>query len=140
MFLRLLLLFTLVPLIELYLLIGIGRQVGLVPTLALVLFTGVLGAWLARRQGIATLARVQRSLAAGELPTEALLDGLMILLAGAVLLTPGLLTDLTGFLLLAPAGRRPIRRAIRRAFERRLATRSRVIVLDRDTEDQDSWQ
>ena len=140
MFLRLLLLFTLVPLLELYLLIGIGRQVGLVPTLALVLFTGVLGAWLARRQGIATLARVQRSLAAGELPTEALLDGLMILLAGAVLLTPGLLTDLTGFLLLTPAGRRPIRRAIRRAFERRLATRSQVIVLDRDTKDQDSWQ
>lgn len=140
MFLRLLLLFTVVPLVELYLLIGIGRQVGPVPTLALVLFTGVLGAWLAKRQGLATLARIQRSMGSGELPTEALLDGLMILLAGAVLLTPGLLTDLAGFVLLTPAGRRPIRAAIRRAFEHRLANRARVVILDPNDDDRGSWR
>ena len=139
MFLRLLLLFTVVPLVELFLLIEIGRWVGPLPTVALVLFTGALGAWLARRQGLATFQRVQREMAAGQMPTEALLDGLMILLAGAVLLTPGLLTDLAGFFLLVPAGRRQIRQAVRRIFESRLQTTSRVVVL-RPGDDPGSWQ
>ncbi|MEM9557702.1 MAG: FxsA family protein [Acidobacteriota bacterium] len=112
MFLRLLALFTLVPLAELYVLIALGRRVGLVPTLLLVLFTGVLGAWLARSQGVAAFNKVRTELAAGRLPAAAMVDGLLILLAGAVLLTPGLLTDLAGFFLLVPEGRALVRKSL----------------------------
>ena len=122
MFLRLFLLFTLVPLTELFLLIEIGRRVGPVPTVALVVGTGALGAWLARAQGLATLRRVRQEWGAGRVPAEALLDGLLILLAGAVLLTPGLLTDLLGFSLLVPAGRRLARRALITRFGQRVRT------------------
>ncbi len=133
MFLRLLLLFTTVPLIELALLIEIGRRMGLAVTIALVVVTGVLGAWLAKSQGLAALERLQRELREGRLPTEALLDGLMIFVAGAVLLTPGLLTDLFGFFLLTPAGRGVVRRAVAERLRRRFVPSDpRVIVVDRD--------
>lgn len=112
---RLILLFTLVPAIELALLIWVGRQIGVMATLALIVITGVLGASLARSQGLATYSRVQKALAAGRMPGRELLEGLLILIAGAVLLTPGLLTDATGFALLVP----PLRRAV----ARRLAAR-----------------
>jgi UPF0716 protein FxsA len=131
MFLRLLLLFTTVPLIELSLLLWIGRWVGVAPTVALVLGTGFLGAWLARREGLRTLAQVQQEMAAGRLPAASLLDGLLILIAGAVLLTPGLLTDLAGFALLTPAVRRGVREAIKERIERSMtAGQGRVIVID----------
>lgn len=120
MFFRLLLLFTFVPLIELLLLIEIGRHVGTLPTVLLVVSTGFLGAWLARQQGLQTLTRVQRDMAEGRLPTDALLDGVLILVAGAVLLTPGLLTDLCGFTLLTPFGRRAIRERLSVWFKRRI--------------------
>lgn len=119
MFTRLLLLFTVLPLIELFVLVHLGRIMGLGPTIALVLLTGALGAWLARQQGLRTLGRLRADLAAGRLPAEALVDGVLILLAGAVLLTPGLLTDLAGFAILTP----PIRNAVRRALSRRWSGR-----------------
>ncbi len=112
MFFRLLLLFTTIPLIELALLVELGGYVGLPATIGLVLFTGVLGAWLAKSQGLATLGRVQADLQAGRMPTGALIEGLMILVAGAVLLTPGLLTDLFGFSLLTPVFRRAVSKVI----------------------------
>ena len=131
MFLRLLLLFTTIPLIELSLLLWIGRWVGLVPTVALVLGTGFLGAWLARREGLRTLAQVQRETAAGRLPAESLLDGLLILIAGAVLLTPGLLTDLAGFALLTPAVRRTLRDSVAERIKRHMTGgQGQVIVID----------
>ena len=105
----LILLFVTVPLAELALLIWVGGQVGLAVTVTLVIVTGILGASLARWQGLATLARFQSRLGAGELPAEDLIDGILILVAGAVLLTPGLLTDCAGFLLLVPVVRRWIR-------------------------------
>ncbi len=126
MFFRLLALFTLVPLLELFLLVQIGKRMGLVPTLALVLFTGVLGAALARSQGLRVLRQVQAEMARGALPTEALMEGLMIFIAGAVLLTPGLLTDLAGFFLLLPFGRRLVRRQISRRLKSRFRTVSSV--------------
>lgn len=126
MFLRLLALFTLVPLIELFLLVELGKRMGLVPTLALVLFTGVLGAALARSQGLRVLRQVQAEMARGALPAEALMEGLMIFIAGAVLLTPGLLTDLAGFFLLLPFGRRLIRQQVSRRLKRRFRTVSSV--------------
>jgi UPF0716 protein FxsA len=119
MFLRLLLLFTIVPLVELFLLVKLGTVVGVGPTVALVIFTGVLGAWLARQQGLGVLRRLSDDLAEGRLPAEALVDGLLILIAGAVLLTPGLLTDALGFLLLVPRSRAVVRKAAVARFGRR---------------------
>ena len=119
MFLRLLLLFTIVPLVELFLLVKLGTVVGVGPTIALVIFTGVLGAWLARQQGLGVLRRLSEDLAKGRLPAEALTDGLLILIAGAVLLTRGLLTDALGFRLLVHQGRAVVRKAAVARFERR---------------------
>ena len=132
MLLRLFLLFTVVPVVELYLLLQLGRWMGPVPTLALVLLTGALGAWLARSQGLATWSQIQRQQAMGKLPAAALVDGLLILIAGAVLLTPGLLTDLFGFFLLIPAGRKVIREALRRRFEAKLKSKQtgRVVIIE----------
>ena len=119
MFLRLLLLFTIVPLVELFLLVKLGTVVGVAPTVALVIFTGVLGAWLARQQGLGVLRRLSEDLEEGRLPAEALIDGLLVLIAGAVLLTPGLLTDALGFLLLVPQSRAVVHRAAVAKFKRR---------------------
>ena len=105
MFARLLILFTVVPLVELALLIKLGNVIGLWPTIFIVIATGVLGAALARSQGTRTVGAIRAELAQGKAPTESLLNGLLILVGGVVLLTPGLLTDLLGFSLLIPLTR-----------------------------------
>lgn len=105
---RLILLFTLVPFLELALLLWLGSKMGWLPTVALILVTGVLGASLARLQGLATWRRFQVALQAGRLPGRELAEGVMILVAGAVLLTPGILTDAVGFALLVPRLRRAL--------------------------------
>ena len=102
MFIRLLILFTVVPLVELALLIKLGNLIGLWPTILIVIATGVLGAALARSQGTRTVGAIRAELAQGRAPTESLINGLLILVGGVVLLTPGLLTDLLGFSLLVP--------------------------------------
>jgi UPF0716 protein FxsA len=119
MFLRLFILFTLVPIVELALLIRIGRAISVGPTLAIVVLTGIVGAALARWQGLKALTRIQSDLAAGVMPTALLVDGLLILLAGALLVTPGVLTDAVGLSLLIPPARRSVRRGLRRWFEKR---------------------
>jgi UPF0716 protein FxsA len=113
----LLLLFIAVPAVELALLIEVGARLGTLPTLGLIVATGVLGAALARHQGLAVLAQVRAETAAGRMPAGPLVDGLLILIAGAVLMTPGLLTDLLGFALLVP----PVRIAVMAALRRRFA-------------------
>lgn len=123
MFARLFLLFLTVPLIELFLFLLIGQKIGILPTFAIILLTGVLGAALARSQGLRTIAQYRESIARGRLPHEAILDGLLILVAGALLLTPGFLTDTIGFLLLAPA----VRRVVRGRLEGALRQRFRVV-------------
>jgi UPF0716 protein FxsA len=117
---RLALLFLLVPILELVLLIKLGQVVGLWPTLGLVLFTGFAGAALARAEGFRVLLSVQRELAAGRLPSRALLDGISVLVGAALLLTPGVLTDVAGFLLLLPPTRRWVQRRVLRSLERRI--------------------
>lgn len=114
----LLLLFIVVPLVELFLLIEIGQRIGTLATIALIVGTGALGAALARQQGLSTLARLRAALAEGRPPAEPIVEGALILVAAAVLLTPGVLTDLVGFLCLIPACRRVALRAARRRFER----------------------
>jgi len=117
---KLLLLFTLLPLFELWLLIEIGRLVGAWPTVAIVFLTGIAGAWLTRLQGLSTLHLIRSDLKQGIIPGDKLLDGLCILLGGALLLTPGLLTDIFAFILLLPFSRRWIKKAGRRYIEKRL--------------------
>lgn len=119
MFARLFLLFVTVPLIELFLFLVVGQRIGIFATFAIILLTGILGAALARGQGLRTLAKYQESVARGVIPHEAILDGLMILVAAALLLTPGFLTDAAGFLLLAPAFRGVVRKAIENSLKQR---------------------
>lgn len=100
MFARLLLLFIFVPIIELMILIDLGGYLGTVPTIALVVGTGALGAYLAKMEGFRIFFTIRHKLQTGQLPADELLDGLIILIAGALLITPGLITDLFGFLML----------------------------------------
>lgn len=117
---RLALLFVVVPLLELILLIQVGQVVGLPATILLVLATGVAGAALARREGLRTLTALQGELARGALPGQSLLDGLAVLVGGAFLLTPGILTDVAGFLLLLPPSRRWVQSWARKRIEKGL--------------------
>jgi len=119
MWIRLLLAFTLVPILELWLLLRIGAWLGAVPTLALVVLTGVAGASLARREGVHAWAAVQAELAAGRLPGRKLLEAVLVLVAGIVLVTPGVITDAVGLLLLI----RPLRESLTRRLEERYRRR-----------------
>lgn len=121
MFIRLLLLFIIVPIVEIYILLAVGNLIGLWPTILLVLATGIAGAQLARTQGISLMLRIQQEMAAGRMPTEELIDGAMVLSGGLLLLTPGLCTDLTGFLLLAPFSRTFLKGWLKRMFKAMLA-------------------
>lgn len=115
---RLLLLFTVVPIVELALLIWLGQQIGFWPTVGLIAGTALLGSYLAHREGLSALARFRGRLAAGEMPGDALTDGIIILIAGAFLLTPGVLTDVFGFLGLLPPSRALIKRAVMKRVKR----------------------
>lgn len=114
----LLLLFILVPAIELILLIELGRLIGTLETLALIAITGVLGASLARYQGLEVLRQLRSEVAVGHLPAGPIVDGILILLAGALLITPGVLTDAFGFLCLIPLTRKIVKDFLRRRLER----------------------
>ena len=116
MFGRLLLLFVFLPMIELYLLIMLGARIGPMPTIGLIVLTGVIGASLARQQGLSTLAKIQNELKQGRAPTQELVEGAMIVVGGLVLLTPGILTDLFGFSMMIPG----IRRSLARQFKVRI--------------------
>ena len=115
---KLLLLFIVVPILELILLIQIGQWVGTLPTIALIIFTGILGAFLVKRQGVRALTRINSQVQAGQLPADAIFDGAIILVAGAFLMTPGILTDTMGFLCLIPSTRRVIKRFIASRFKK----------------------
>ncbi|WP_438970576.1 FxsA family protein [Methylophaga sp.] len=108
MFRFLFLLFLVIPLIEIFFLIQVGQVIGAGWTIFLVVGTAVLGAFLLRLQGFQTLQRAQTSMARGEIPAIEMLEGLCLLVSGALLLTPGFVTDSLGFLLLIP----PVRRAM----------------------------
>ena len=102
----LLVLFLVVPIAEIWVLIEVGSVVGAVATIGLVVLTAVAGAALMRAQGLATLFRARAAMAKGEVPALELLEGAVILIAGALLLTPGFITDATGFACLIPSVRR----------------------------------
>jgi UPF0716 protein FxsA len=114
---RLLLLFVVLPAVELALLIELGSRFGTVHTLALIVLTGVLGASLARGQGLGVMRQIQAEVAAGRLPAASLVDAAIILIAAALLVTPGVLTDGFGFLCLIPAFRGVVKRILWRRLE-----------------------
>ncbi len=121
--------FIIVPALELALLIEVGRRIGTPNTLALIAITGVIGVSLARHQGLQVLHQVRRDLAAGRLPAGALVDGVILLVAAALLVTPGVLTDAVGFLCLVPTFRALIRRELRRRFERAVRAKRIHVVM-----------
>lgn len=122
MVVKLFLLFTLVPLIELYILLEIGSRLGTLTTLLLIIFTGVLGAFLARLEGIRTFRLIAKNLSEGIVPAEELVDAVLIFIAGVVLVTPGVLTDVAGFLLLLPHTRTIFKRWLRKKFDRMVSS------------------
>ena len=95
--------FIAVPLVEMYILIRVGGYLGALPTIGLVMLTALIGVTLLRRQGLATLTRAQDNMNAGVLPAKEMAEGIMLAVAGALLLTPGFFTDAVGFALLVPA-------------------------------------
>jgi UPF0716 protein FxsA len=97
-----LLLFIVVPLAEIAILIKVGQHIGWLWTILIVVFTAFIGTWLLRQQGFGVMSRAMEALASGRMPVEPVIEGMCLLLAGAFLLTPGLLTDAVGFLLLVP--------------------------------------
>jgi UPF0716 protein FxsA len=119
---RLLLLFIAVPLIELVILIKLGGMIGLLPTIAIVILTGIAGASLARSQGLRVLFQMRQEVAAGRMPVGKLMDGLLILVAGALLLTPGFLTDIVGLAVLLPGPRSLVKRLIGRKLTQLAST------------------
>jgi UPF0716 protein FxsA len=109
----LLLIFILTPLVELYLLIKLGMIIGALNTVLLVILTGFLGALLARSQGFKIFKRINDELEQGIIPSEALIDGFFVLVGGLLLITPGILTDIVGFLLVIPYTREPFKSYIK---------------------------
>ncbi|MGD1977985.1 MAG: FxsA family protein [Akkermansiaceae bacterium] len=119
MFGKLLLLFILIPLAELYLFLTLGSEIGVGNTIGIIIITAIIGATLTKSQGRRAMMKFQQATAAGRLPAREALEGLLILLAGAVLITPGFLTDAVGFLLLVP----PVRTLVAIALGKRLKGR-----------------
>jgi UPF0716 protein FxsA len=116
----LVILFIAVPFAELYVLIQVGHAIGVLDTLGLLLLVSIVGAWLAKREGISVIRRMQAALNAGRVPGTELVDGFLILLAAALMLTPGFLTDIVAIFLLLPPVRALMRRTLRRSFARRI--------------------
>jgi UPF0716 protein FxsA len=116
-------LFIVIPIVEIALLVAFSQAVGVWWTIALVIATAFMGSWLVSRQGRATIVAVRREFQQGAFPVASLAHGAMIVIAGAFLLTPGLLTDAVGFLLLIPA----VREAIRRWVVARSANRWTIV-------------
>lgn len=127
MLFRLFLIFSVIPVIELYLLIRVGRSIGALPTVALLLLISFAGAWLVRHQGFAILGTIQREMAAGRIPAASLLDGAVVLVGGILLLTPGFFTDLLGLFFLIPVTRQMIKQYLGLWLQKKLASGQVII-------------
>ena len=118
----LVLLFLVVPLAELYVILQVGQAFGALNTVALLILISAVGAWLVKREGLNVWRRFQRQVESGSIPGREMADGVMILAAGALLMTPGFLTDIAGILLLLP----PVRAVVRAGLLRSAARRART--------------
>ena len=117
---RLILIFIVVPLIEILLLIEIGSRIGALNTILVIVLTAILGASMMRHQGFTIMRNIQRDLSRGRMPTGELINGALVLVGGIVLLTPGFFTDAVGFILLIPATRGFIRKKIQLLIRRKI--------------------
>ncbi|MBN2542389.1 FxsA family protein, partial [bacterium] len=106
MLIILILLFTVIPVLELWLLIRIGTLIGAEITIGIVLVTGIIGGVLVKQQGLSIISKIKSQLSSGEFPGDAILEGVILLAGGLLLITPGFLTDLTGFLIVIPYTRK----------------------------------
>jgi UPF0716 protein FxsA len=120
MFIKLMLLFTLIPVLEIYVILRVGHYLGAGPTVALIILTGIAGAYLARTQGFDIVRRIQYQTSRGQLPAESLLDAAMVLAGGLLLLTPGFCTDIFGFTLLVPTTRTGLKRIMRHWLQKQI--------------------
>lgn len=134
MSIRLIFLFTALPLIEIYLLVKVGTAIGVLPTALVVVGTGVVGAMLARREGVSVFRRMKEKLGRGELPADELVDGVILLVSGAFLLTPGIVTDILGIAGLIPFFRKGVRAYGRSWFKREWDSKQKSYI---DVEDKD---
>lgn len=123
MFFKLFLLFAVIPVVELALLIQIGSIIGTFNTIAIVILTAITGAYMVKLEGIGVFSRMQRDMAQGIFPADELLNGVLILVAGALLLTPGFFTDILGFLMVFPGSREIIKKIVKRYLERHMDMR-----------------
>lgn len=115
-------LFLVVPFVELFVILQVGQAIGALNTVAALVLVSVVGAWLVKREGLGVVRRVQERVARGAVPGRELVDGALILFAGALLLTPGFVTDLVAILLLVP----PVRAALRTSATRYLRRRADI--------------
>jgi UPF0716 protein FxsA len=120
LFFRLFLLFTVVPAIELYLIIKVGSVIGALNTILIIVFTGILGAYYAREQGFKVVNNIQQKMQQGAVPGDDLVNGAMLLVGGAFLITPGFITDFAGFSLIFPPTREAIKVGVKRYLEKRV--------------------
>ncbi|HEX9991607.1 MAG TPA: FxsA family protein [Acidimicrobiales bacterium] len=117
------LLFLVVPIAELAVILQVAHGIGVLNTIAVLVLVSVVGAWLVKREGVGVLRRLQRSVDRGQLPHRELVDGGLILLAGALLITPGFLSDVLGVVLLLPPTRAVVRAAVLARVRRRVAAK-----------------
>ncbi len=122
------LLLIIVPALEIGVLVLSGNTIGIPWTILLVIFTGVLGAWLAKKEGLNTIRLAQIQLQQGQIPSGVILDGLCILIGGVVLLTPGFITDAIGFFLLIPSTRGIAKAFLQKLFDRLLQNGSIIFI------------
>jgi len=116
--LPLLLIFIGLPILEIYVLLKVHTFIGTLPTIGMVVFTAVAGVWLLKMQGFSMLARYQKTILSGKIPAQEMLEGAALVFGGALLLTPGFVTDTIGFLCLLPFTRQPIVRWLMSRFGR----------------------
>ena len=128
MFIKLVAIFIIIPLIELAILIKVGSYIGLWPTILIVILTGILGAALARQQGFMIINKIKSDVNSGRVPAQELIDGMLILVGGIVLLTPGFLTDICGFLLLIPFSRAVFKRMIKSQMQKYAEYRTSITI------------
>lgn len=136
MFFQLVILFTLIPLVELYILIKAGGMIGALNTILIIAATGILGAALAKSQGLQVMRKINLSAEQGRFPAEELVDGLFILLGGFTLLTPGFLTDLLGLSMLFPPTRRLYKKLAKRIIQNKMETGQWMIMQNRTHHDE----
>jgi UPF0716 protein FxsA len=123
-----LLLLILIPAADIGVLLLSGKTIGVLPTITCIILTGVIGAYLAKKEGLETIRKAQQQLRNGHIPGEAVLDGICILVGGTMLITPGFITDILGFLMLFPITRKPIKWAMKK-FLRKWLNRGNIKII-----------